>query len=128
MNMREWSFGRASSIVMNDPFSYSKKRNAAEGFDWLFEGEQVAIYDGVPAQSGMIFVYLTDDYPYPTVEIGSKEMLFDALQNGQCVLSAFADSMYDAFMMGPKKRAKLLREYFEKLPEGTYVLLSEDWD
>lgn len=126
--MREYSFGSASSIAMNDPFSYSKKRNAAEGFDWLFEGEQVAIYDGVPAQSGMKFVYLTDDYPYPTVEIGSKEMLFYALLNGKCVLSAFADSMYDAFMMGPKKRAKLLREYFEKLPEGTYVLLSEDWD
>lgn len=126
--MREYSFGRASSIAMNDPFSYSKKRNAAEGFDWLFEGKQVAIYDGVPAQSGMKFVYLTDDYPYPTVKIGSKEMLFYALLNGKCVLSAFADSMYDAFMMGPKKRAKLLREYFEKLPEGTYVLLSEDWD
>ena len=43
-------------------------------------------------------------------------------------LSAYADSKYDAMMMGPKKRAKLLREYFEKLPEGTYVLLSEDWD
>jgi hypothetical protein len=126
--MREYSFGRASSIAMNDPFSYSKKRNAAEGFDWLFEGEHIAIYDGVPAQSGMKYLHLTDDYPYPHVEIGSKEMLFNALQNGQCVLSAFADSMYDAFMMGPKKRAKLLREYFEKLPEGTYVLLSEDWD
>ena len=126
--MREYSFGRASSIAMKDPFSYSKKRNAAEGFDWLFEGEQVAIYDGVPAQSGMKYLDLTDDYPYPVAKIGSKEMLFYALLNGKCVLSAFADSMYDAMMMGPKKRAKLLREYFEKLPEGTYVLLSEDWD
>ena len=126
--MREWSFGRASSIAMNDPFSYSKKRDAAEGFNWLFEGEHIAIYDGVPAQSGMKYLDLTDDYPYPVAKIGSKEMLFDALQNGKCVLSAYADSKYDAMIMGQRNRAKLLREYLEKLPEGTYVLLSEDWD
>ena len=126
--MREYSFGRASSIAMNDPFSFPKKWNAAEGFDWLVEGKQVAIYDGVPAQSGMKYLHLTDDYPYPTVKIGSKEMLFYALLNGKCVLSAYADSKYDAMMMGPKKRMKLLRAYFEELPEGTYVLLSEDWD
>ena len=126
--MREWSFGRASSIAMNDPFSYSKKRNAAEGFDWLFEGEQIAIYDGFPKQSAMKSLHLTDDYPYPDVAIGSKEMLFDALQKGKCVLSAYADSRWDAMRMGQRKRAKLLREYFEELPEGTYVLLSENWD
>ena len=85
--MREWQFGKASSIAMGDALSYSKKRNGAEGFDWLFEGETIGIMDGVPRSAGMRKLELTNDYPYPDAEIGTKEELFNSLLKGECILS-----------------------------------------
>ena len=59
----------------------------------------------------------------------SKKELYEAMLRGQCYPSCCVGSMYEAIMkVGPKKWRRFLDDYFEKLPEGTYVILSTDWD
>ena len=74
-------------------------------------------------------ISLPDGYPYPSASIGSKKELYEAMLREQCYPSCCVGSMYEAVMkVGPKKWRRFLDDYFEKLPEGTYIILSTDWD
>ena len=127
--MRHYEFGRASSVAMGkDTRKYAEKRGCGNGFSWLFSGESIGIV-GAPSTKNMRDIPLPDDYPYPSASIGCKKELYEALLRGQCYPSCCVSSTYEAVMkVGPKKWKRLLDDYFEKLPEGTYVILSTDWD
>jgi len=69
-----------------------------------------------------------DCYPYPSAEIGTKEQLYRALFEGECLPDSCVTSGYDFLVMESDRRKQLLDEYFRNLPDGMYVLLSTDWD
>ena len=127
--MRYWEFGKASSIAMGkDTMRYAEKKGCYDNFSWLFSGGSVGIV-GAPSTKNMRHISLPDDYPYPSASIGTKKEVYEALLRGQCYPSCCVGSAYEALMkVGPKKGRKFLDDYFEKLPEGTYVILSTDWD
>ncbi len=123
--MRNYSFGKASRYAVEN--AIPKKRDVGcDGCRWLFSGKTDGVW-GTPSGSDMRSVNVPDDYPYPYACIGTKEQLYRSLLKGECVPTSCA-SGYEFIMMGKGRKKKLLDEYFEKLPEGVYVLLSVDWD
>lgn len=123
--MRNYSFGKASRYALEN--TVPKKRDAGcDGCGWLFSRETDGVW-GIPSGSGMKHLNVPDDYPYPSAEIGTKEQLYRSLLKGECIPTSCA-SGYEFIMMGKGRKRKLLDDYFEKLPEGAYVLLSVDWD
>ena len=125
--MRDYCFGKASKYALNDTTPKNRKDEGCDNCRWLFSGNTVGIW-GTPSDSGMKYLNVPDDYPYPSAEIGTKEQLYRALLKGECVPASCVNSGYEYLMMGKGRKKKLLDEYFEKLPEGMYVILSVNWD
>ncbi len=126
--MRDYCFGKASKYALNDTTPKNRKDEGCDSCRWLISGNREGIW-GRPSGSDMKYLLnVPDEYPYPTAKIGTKEQLYRALLKGECVPASCVNSGYEYLMMGKGRKKKLLDEYFEKLPEGTYVILSVDWD
>ena len=124
--MRDYSFGKASKYALDN--TIPKKRDVGcDDCRWLFSGNTDGVW-GHPSGSDMRQLNVPDDYPYPCAYIGTKEQLYRSLLNGECIPTSCVNSGYEFIMMGKGKKRKLLDEYFEKLPEGMYILLSVNWD
>ena len=125
--MREFEFGKASKYALSNTIPKDRKDKGCDSCRWLFSGNIEGIW-GTPLGSDMRPLIVPDEYPYPSAEIGTKEQLYSALLRGECVPASCVDSGYEYIMMGRARKTKLLEEYFEKLPEGMYVLLGTEWD
>ena len=125
--MRHYEFGKASKYAMNNTIPEKRKDDGADSCKWLFSGYSESIY-GSPAGLGMKILKVPDVSPYPMAEIGTKEQLYRSLLNGKCVPASCVKGGYEFISMGRGRKKQLLDEYFGKMPDGMYVLLSTDWD